>query len=214
MATPHIAKELTRLALPLVPTHGFTTETLVLASSSLSAASKPLSARTIDALYPSPPANLPSTGSFSLKGLAIGNGGKRSLSRTELIALARGQGIVQGSSESDREKTGPARALFQEWLEQGRREMVEAIRQSRLGGADAINRGIRARLTYNEPVLDRLPQVRRLCCCRNVHTTLSRRSSLLSFVAGSRSLVRPDNDTTLVSFIDFAVTGSPLGTLR
>ncbi|GAA5843208.1 hypothetical protein JCM3766R1_006620 [Sporobolomyces carnicolor] len=158
MATPHIAKELTRLALPLVPTHGFTTETLVLASSSLSAASKPLSARTIDALYPSPPANLPSTGSFSLKGLAIGNGGKRSLSRTELIALARGQGIVQGSSESDREKTGPARALFQEWLEQGRREMVEAIRQSRLGGADAINRGIRARLTYNEPVLDRLPQ--------------------------------------------------------
>ncbi|GAA5912853.1 uncharacterized protein JCM6883_004855 [Sporobolomyces salmoneus] len=155
MSSQHIAKELTRLALPLIPKHGFTTQTLLLASSS---SSQPLSARTIDALYPSPPASIPSPNSFSLKGLAIGNGGKRSLSRPELIALARGQGIVAGSQQEGREKTGPARALFEEWLEEGRREMIKTVRESGLRGEEAMKKGMKERLMYNEQVLDRLPQ--------------------------------------------------------
>ncbi|GAA5963637.1 hypothetical protein JCM3765_003525 [Sporobolomyces pararoseus] len=157
MSNQHIAAQLTRLALPLVPKHGFTAQTLLLASSSLPSSSQALSPRTIDALYPSPPANIPSPNSFSLKGLAIGNGGKRSLTRQELIALARGQGIIQGSTQEGREKTGPARALFKEWLEEGRREMVKTVKESGLNGQEAMKRGIRARLSYNEPVLDRLP---------------------------------------------------------
>lgn len=172
MSSQHIASQLTRLALPLVSKHGFTTETLVIASTSLpsssssSSSNSPLSARTIDALYPSPPANLPSANSFSLKGLAIGNGGKRSLSRQELVALARGQGTVAGSEQSTREKTGPAKALFEAWLEEGRREMVKTVRESGLRGQDAMKRGLRARLEYNEQVLDMLPQV-----CFLLHST-------------------------------------------
>ncbi|GAA6025066.1 hypothetical protein JCM11491_006059 [Sporobolomyces phaffii] len=158
MASTHLASQLTRLALPLIEQHGFTRETLVLASASLNGASTPLSPRTIDALYPSPPLTIPSPSAFSLKGLAIGNGGKRSLSRTELIALARGDGIVPGSGLAHLEKTGPARALFNAWLEQGRSDMVDTVRQSRLRGDDALRRGVRARLEYNLPVLDTLPQ--------------------------------------------------------
>ncbi|GAA5881952.1 hypothetical protein JCM16303_003481 [Sporobolomyces ruberrimus] len=182
MSSQHIAAQLTRLALPLVSKHGFTTETLVIASTSLPSSSfssnSPLSARTIDALYPSPPANLPSANSFSLKGLAIGNGGKRSLSRQELVALARGQGTVAGSEQSTREKTGPAKALFEAWLEEGRREMVKTVRESGLRGQDAMKRGLRARLEYNEQVLDMLPQALALLSAPTT-TPLSAPSSIL-----------------------------------
>jgi len=158
MTSTHLATQLTRLALPLIPQHGFASQTLLLASSSLPGTR--LSTRTLDALYPSPPTSIPSTNSFSLKGLAIGNGGKRSLSRTELIALAKGKGLLDGNLElRGREKTGPARALLKEWLEQGRREMRDEIIKSGFKGEQAIKRGIKYRLMYNEPVLDELPQV-------------------------------------------------------
>jgi len=163
MAAPsqHISHKLTRLAIPLIPTHGFTASSLSIASSSLSSTpnSPPLDSRTIDALYPSPPANVPSPNAFSLKGLAIGNGGKRSLSRQELISLARGRGTVEGTNQAEREKTGPARALVKAWLEEGRIEMVKAVKGSGLRGESALRRGIRARLEYNENVLDKLPEV-------------------------------------------------------
>ncbi|BGP39740.1 hypothetical protein JCM10450v2_003709 [Rhodotorula kratochvilovae] len=147
------ARQFTRAALPLVPLHGFTADALVAASSSLPAAPQPLTAHTLNALFPSPPPVEPS--SFSLKGLALGNGGRRSYSRQELIALARGE----GTAPRDRERTGPARALVHEWLLQGRRDMVTAVRDSGLRvEEDALRFGMRARLAYNEPALDRLPQ--------------------------------------------------------
>jgi len=77
-----------------------------------------------------------------------------------LIALAKGKGLLDGNLElRGREKTGPARALLKEWLEQGRREMRDEIIKSGFKGEQAIKRGIKYRLMYNEPVLDELPQV-------------------------------------------------------
>ncbi|GAA5834407.1 hypothetical protein JCM5353_008935 [Sporobolomyces roseus] len=177
----HIAHKLTRLALPHIPTHGFAASSLSIASSSLSSTpNSPLDRRTIDALYPSPPANVPSPNAFSLKGLAIGNGGKRSLSRQELIALARGRGTFEGTGQAEREKTGPARALVKAWLEEGRMEMVRSVRESGLRGELALRRGLRARLEYNENVLDKLPEALALLSASTT-TPLSSPISILPF---------------------------------
>ncbi|POY70103.1 hypothetical protein BMF94_6877 [Rhodotorula taiwanensis] len=154
-----LPRQLARAALPHVAQHGFTTEAFLAAAASTSASTaplpptlpKPLSPRTLHALYPSPPAREPF--SFSLKGLALGNGGKRSLSKRELIQLARGQGTALARGE----RTGPARALVNEWLIQGRERMVDEVRASGLRGVEAYKRGIEARLRYNQDMLDRLP---------------------------------------------------------
>lgn len=156
--------QLLRAALPHVRTHGFTAETLRAAH-----APSALTDHTLHALFPSPPTTEATVkpGAFSWKGLAMGNGGKTSLSKHQLVALARAQ---QGQSSSAtapetrpgkrRERTGPARALVQEWLREGRRHMTHEVRHSRLQGDAAFRKGLEARLQYNEEVLDRLPQVR------------------------------------------------------
>lgn len=152
--TRSVAQQLTRAALPLVREHGFTAHTLLAASSSVPAAPQPLTEHTLNALFPSPP--IPAPSDFSIKGLLLGNGGKRSYTRQELIALARGE----GTAPRGRERTGPARALVEEWLREGRDVMVQRVRDSGLKGDQAMRLGVRERLRYNEDVLDRLPQVR------------------------------------------------------
>ncbi|BGP55145.1 hypothetical protein JCM8202_002796 [Rhodotorula sphaerocarpa] len=153
--------QLLRAALPHVRTHGFTAETLRAAH-----APSALTDHTLHALFPSPPTTEATVtpGAFSWKGLAMGNGGKTSLSKHQLVALARAQ---QGQSSATapetqpgkrRERTGPARALVQEWLREGRRHMTHEVRHSRLQGDAAFRKGLEARLQYNEEVLDRLPQ--------------------------------------------------------
>ena len=152
MAAAPAARQLTRAALPLVPSLGFTSAALIAASGP----SSPISPHTLNALFPSPPPAEPSD--WSLRGLALGNGARRSRSRHELVALARGE----GTAPRDRERTGPARALVDEWLVQGRDGMRRAVRDCGLRGEDAIRFGMRERIAYNEPVLDKLPQVRSL----------------------------------------------------
>ncbi|TNY23438.1 hypothetical protein DMC30DRAFT_414128 [Rhodotorula diobovata] len=143
-------RRLTRAALPLVPQLGFSSQCLQAAASP-----SPLSSHTLNALFPSPPASDPSPSSLSLlRNLALAKGPRSSRSRHELIALARGH----GSAPRDRERTGPARALVDEWLVKGREDMVAAVAQSRLTGDDALRVGVRERLAYNEPVLDKLPE--------------------------------------------------------
>ncbi|BGP31628.1 hypothetical protein JCM10296v2_003400 [Rhodotorula toruloides] len=150
--TRSVAQQLTRAALPLVRERGFTAHTLLAASSSVPAAPQPLTEHTLNALFPSPPVKTPSD--FSVKGLLIGNGGKRSYTRQELIALARGE----GTAPRGRERTGPAKALVEEWLREGRDVMVRRVRESGLNGEQAMRLGVRERLRYNEDVMDRLPQ--------------------------------------------------------
>lgn len=160
-------RHLARAALPHVQQHGFTAEALLQAAAAAAPlpgidagtpslpAHPPLTRQALHALYPSPPARETDPRQFSLKGLVIGNGGRTSLSKRELVALARGQ----GTARRGRERTGPARALVQEWLVQGRHDMVDRVRQSRLQGEAAYAKGIEARLRYNHDVLDKLPQV-------------------------------------------------------
>ncbi|GAA6014005.1 hypothetical protein JCM10207_000203 [Rhodosporidiobolus poonsookiae] len=161
----HLARLLTRTALPLLPAHGFRASTLQLASLSLPAPytpAEPYPPRTLHALYPSSPASSAGEGllgDFSLKGLLIGNGGRRSRSRQELIALARGQGTATAQAGGERERTGPARALVDEWMREGRRRMVDAVRESGVTGEKAYRLGVEERLRFNAEVgLDRLPE--------------------------------------------------------
>ncbi|GAA5964439.1 hypothetical protein JCM8115_006315 [Rhodotorula mucilaginosa] len=151
MATTGVAltRQLARAALPHVRQHGFTADAFLHRDPTLTE-------HTLHALYPSPPAREPAQpGAFSLKGLVVlGNGGKQSLSKQQLVALARGQ----GTARRGRERTGPARALVKEWLVQGRQDMVDVVSQSRLQGEAAYRLGIEARLKYNQDLLDKLPQ--------------------------------------------------------
>lgn len=59
----------------------------------------------------------------------------------------------------ERERTGPARALVGEWLEQGRREMVLQVKGSGLRGEQGVREGLRTRVKYNAPVLGQLVEV-------------------------------------------------------
>ena len=150
MATTGVAltRQLARAALPHVRQHGFTADAFLHRDPTLTE-------HTLHALYPSPPAREPAQpGAFSLKGLVVlGNGGKQSLSKQQLVALARGQGTARRGRER------PARALVKEWLVQGRQDMVDVVSQSRLQGEAAYRLGIEARLKYNQDLLDKLPQV-------------------------------------------------------
>ncbi|KAM0787624.1 hypothetical protein ACM66B_003690 [Microbotryomycetes sp. NB124-2] len=156
-ATTPMATRLLQLALPLVPELGFTTETLVTAAQRHLDA--PLNAqvteRTVHSLYPSPPAT-------DRQGLL----GKRSLKRHELVADARGHG-------PRRDRTGPAKALLEHWLGQGRRQMSDTVIERRQQLLDQprrpprstadtttelVRHGIRHRLEYNRPVLDSLAE--------------------------------------------------------
>ncbi|GAA6039881.1 hypothetical protein JCM8097_006779 [Rhodosporidiobolus ruineniae] len=156
----HLARLLTRAAVPLVrSSHPFRASTLQLASLDLPAPHTPsetYSDHTIHALYPSPPAADATANDFSLKGLLIGNGGKRSRSRQELIALARGEGTA--SAHGEKERTGPARALVEEWLREGRREMVRSVKESGFKGEKAYRFGVAERLKYSAEIGEKLPE--------------------------------------------------------
>lgn len=163
MATTRVAltRQLARAALPHVQQHGFTADAFLHQDPTFTQ-------HTLHALYPSPPAREQAEpGAFSLKGLLVlGNGGKQSLSKQQLVALARGQ----GTARRGRERTGPARALVKEWLVQGRQDMIDTVTQSRLEGEPAYRLGIEARLKYNQDLLDKLPQVR----TTSIHTERER----------------------------------------
>lgn len=137
-------RNLLSLSLPLVRTYGFTTNTLVRGSLLLPSPHTPpppgYSPSTLNALFPSPPPRVR----------------PHSLSRDELIADARGE--MEGES-AGRERFGPAKALVEEFLEEGRREMVRQVRSSGLKGEAAIRHGMETRVRYNEDVLDYLPEV-------------------------------------------------------
>ncbi|GAA5990959.1 hypothetical protein JCM10908_000096 [Rhodotorula pacifica] len=161
-STLPVTRQLARAALLHIHQHGFTAAALLQAAPSLSPTlplPQPLTAHTLNALYPSPPARETTPGEFSLKGLLLGNGGKKSLSKQELVALARGQ----GTARRGRERTGPARALVREWLLKGREDMVRTVNEAHLGGknqVEAYRIGIETRLRYNQDVLDKLPEIR------------------------------------------------------
>ncbi|GAA5834728.1 hypothetical protein JCM11251_003644 [Rhodosporidiobolus azoricus] len=182
----HLARILTRTALPLVlppSSLPFRASTLALASAFLPAPhtpSQPYTERTIHALYPSPPVADHSSSDWSLKGFLIGNGGKRSKSRDELVALARGQGTARVGGP--REKVGPARALVEEWLREGRAEMKRKVLASGLMGEAAYRLGVEERLRYNATSigLDRVPEALALLAAPR-STPLSKPLELLPF---------------------------------
>lgn len=68
---------------------------------------------------------------------------------------------AQGSN-LEGERVGPAMALVQEWLEEGRRDMVGKVREVGLRGEAGVREGLRQRVRYNEPVLGQLVQVSQL----------------------------------------------------
>lgn len=144
MSATTLPSQLLRLALPLIPHSGFSLHTLQLASKSLpSAPPAGYSAQTLSALFPSGPIRRSPVSS--------------SLSREEIVLEAKGE------LETEGEPVGPAQALLFEWLREGRREMGRAVREA--GGArgaeERMRLGLRERVRYNEPVLDRLPVVSR-----------------------------------------------------
>ncbi|KAK4051139.1 hypothetical protein OIV83_002961 [Microbotryomycetes sp. JL201] len=158
-ATTPLATRLLQCALPLVPELGFTTQTLVAAAArNLEAPlDGQVTERTIHSLFPSPAAT-------DRDGLWR----RRSLKRSELIADAHGHG-------PRRDRTGPAKALLEHWLGEGRRQMANAVFERRQqqqhsnktdrtprSTADTSNalvrHGIRHRLNHNRPVLDTLTE--------------------------------------------------------
>ncbi|KAI5478260.1 ubiquinone biosynthesis protein coq9 [Pseudohyphozyma bogoriensis] len=133
--------ELISLAIPLVPTHGFSTSALVAASRLLpsSQSHSPNTGythHTINSLFPSAP---PSSSR------------KRSLTREQLKADAGGEG-------PGLERLGPAKALLEGWLREGRKQMVKNVRDGGLKGDQAVREGLRARIRYNESVVAVLPE--------------------------------------------------------
>jgi len=134
---------LLRLALPLVPTHGFSIKTLQLASRQLpNGPPAGFSAQTLCALFPSPPPA--QRGPFGPVG---------SLSREDLVKEARGELGEVG------EPVGPARALAEEWLREGRSNMTEAVRADKGKVEAKLRLGLSERVRWNEPILGMLPQV-------------------------------------------------------
>lgn len=142
MATAvRLPQQLLRLAIPLVPSTGFTTQTLSSASLLLpsphTAPAPGYSHHTLQSLFPSaPPAPR-----------------KRSLTREELLADAA------GLPRREEERLGPAKALVEEWLEEGRRVMVGHLERGGWKGEVGVREGLRERVRWNENVVDRLPDV-------------------------------------------------------
>jgi hypothetical protein len=153
------ASQLLKLAVPLVTKNGFRTSTLIQASKQLPGApTTGYTLQTINALYPSPPpANSRSASLF---------GSSKSLSRSQIIAEAQGR-LTQ------EERVGPAKALLEAWLLEGRRQMVSHVHSSGLRGEAAIREGLRDRLSYNAPVLDNLVEVGIQMLSRNLGEALA-----------------------------------------
>lgn len=146
-----MTSNLLKLALPLIRESGFTSKTLQAASRLLpNNSSAPYSYNTISALFPSPPPKQT----------------KRSLSREEIIdearfgaETARGTGSGASRKRNEEDRIGPAKALLEEWLREGRRVMVSHVQAGGWEGKKGVREGLRERIRYNEPVLDMLPEV-------------------------------------------------------
>lgn len=132
---------LLRQAVPLVAASGFSANTLSRASLSLPAPHTPstsYSRHTIDNLFPSAPPS---------------NTFKTSLTREQLVADAQG-------TAGEHERIGPAKALVEAWLEEGRRVMVEHVEgNQRWRGEAGVREGVKERIRYNETVLPDLSAV-------------------------------------------------------
>lgn len=174
MARSTTPSQLLRLAVPLIPAHGFTLQTLHLASRSLlNAPSSGFSPQTLSALFPSPPPR--HRGPFApLTGRRSWLSGAPSLSREDLVREAKGE-LGEGG-----EPVGPVRALVGEWLAEGRRAMVESVlAEGGKGQIEARYRaGLRERVRYNEQVLDMLPEVSEISEIQDV--TMHARGAKLS----------------------------------
>ena len=137
--------QLLALSLPLIKSTGFSTETLVRASLLLPPPHTPqlptgYSTATLNALFPSPPPT-PKV---------------NSMTREEIMADARGE--MEGEALG-RERFGPAQALVEEWLREGRRFMCDQVRLQGLRGENAIRKGMEERIRYNQDYVDMLPDV-------------------------------------------------------
>lgn len=135
-----------------VPKYGFSCEALKLGSVDLPhpyifAKDGAISERSLEALFPSP-----SRPSYP-------NGGGD---------LAQKLGVRRQTShgtQSSREaggQIGPSRALFEKWLEGGRKGMVTAIGETsgpKVNRRERVREALSTRLNYNEPVLRILPEV-------------------------------------------------------
>lgn len=53
--------------------------------------------------------------------------------------------------------------MVEAWLVEGRSEMIKRVKESGLKGEAGVREGLRERLRYNEPVLDKLVEVSSLC---------------------------------------------------
>ena len=140
-----VLAQLLSLSLPLIKSTGFSTETLIRASVLLPPPHTPLapagySTATLDALFPSPPPT-PKV---------------NSMTREEIIADARGE--MEGEALG-RERFGPAQALVEEWLREGRRFMCDQVRDDGSKGEEAIRKGMEMRIRYNQDYIDLLPDV-------------------------------------------------------
>ncbi|SCV67821.1 BQ2448_5432 [Microbotryum intermedium] len=212
-STPHYTSTLLRHALPLVPRHGFSLQTLQLASQAIpststsSSSSSPLSLSTLNALFPSPPPlrSNPSTRRHPNR--------STTLTREQLIQQARDQARRTtprrsrldefDDVEADAQPTirvGPLKALVEAWLEQGRKDMVEHVEAARGKGKatqeQSLKQGLRRRIKYNEPVVDQLVEVsihsNRALFCDPITLTL------IATVKGTGSTRSTDLDPTFV----------------
>lgn len=140
-----VLAQLLSLSLPLIKSTGFSTETLIRASVLLPPPHTPLSpsgytTATLNALFPSPPPT-PKV---------------NSMTREEIMADARGE--MEGEALG-RERFGPAQALVEEWLREGRRFMCDQVRENGSKGEAAIRMGMEERIRYNQDYIDLLPDV-------------------------------------------------------
>lgn len=153
--------QMLRAALPYIPTHGFSIRSIRAALSSptlyeplrrLSSSSSPF---VLDQLFPSLPARSPSP------------------LRNPLRSSIRGGGVHVSGTETESERLGPARALFDEWAREGNIKLQKALEQQqqqhgqangnekgkRRPSSSVVSDALRTRLEYNIPVLPFLQDV-------------------------------------------------------
>lgn len=79
------------------------------------------------------------------------------MTRDEIIAEAMGGS--RGDARQEKERIGPAKALVEAWLEEGRKVMVTRVKELGWKGDKGVREGLRERIRWNESVSDMLPEV-------------------------------------------------------